>query len=104
MHNKIENKSINSFEIVNDFLLVTFNDKTEAIVNLQILRDNCPCAVCAGEKDVFGNLYKGPPQKTTEASYLVHSLQMIGHYGIKPLWKDGHDSGIFTGELIQKLV
>ncbi len=104
MHKNSGNKSITNYEIVNDFLLVSFDDDTEAIIGLQILRDNCPCALCAGETDVFGNVYKGPPQKTTDSSYQVHSIEAVGYYGLRPRWKDGHNSGIFTAELIQKLV
>jgi len=41
------NKNIQDFEVVNDLLLVNFSDGSEAIVSLQRLRDECPCAGCA---------------------------------------------------------
>ena len=41
-------------------LALSWNDKEESYVSFQLLRDNCPCAFCYGEKDVFGNIYKGP--------------------------------------------
>ena len=48
---------IKNFEIVNELLLVSFSDNSEAIVNLKTLRERCPCASCAGETDALGNLY-----------------------------------------------
>ncbi|MBN4081271.1 DUF971 domain-containing protein [Caldithrix abyssi] len=97
------NLSIENYEIVNDFLLVSFSDKSEAMIALETLRKHCPCASCEGEKDALGHLYKGPAQVFTEASFQISGLQPVGYYGLRPFWKDGHTTGIFTGELLKKL-
>ena len=44
-------------ETVNDLLLLKWEDGLEAVLELKTLREHCPCAHCAGEKDVFGNIY-----------------------------------------------
>ena len=97
------NLSIKEHEVINDMLLVSFSDGSESVISLKKLRDRCPCASCAGETDALGNLYKGPPQKLTEKSYQVNGLQSVGYYGIRPFWKDGHNTGIFTIELLKEL-
>ena len=94
---------IKNFEIVNELLLVSFSDNSEAIVNLQTLRERGPCASCAGETDALGNLYKGPEQQLIESSYQISGIQSVGYYGIRPFWKDGHNTGIYTGEMLKKL-
>ena len=94
---------IKNFEIVNELLLVSFSDNSEAIVNLKTLRERCPCASCAGETDALGNLYKGPEQKLIESSYQINGIQPVGYYGLRPFWKDGHNTGIITGELLKEL-
>ncbi len=94
---------IKNFEIVNKLLLVSFSDNSEAIVNLQTLRERCPCASCAGETDVLGNLYKCPEQKLMESSYQISGIQSVGYYGLRPFWKDGHNTGIFSADLLIKL-
>ena len=94
---------IKNFEIVNELLLVSFSDNSEAIVNLQTLRERCPCASCAGETDALGNLYKGPEQKLIESSYQISGIQPVGYYGLRPFWKDGHNTGRITGELLKEL-
>jgi len=90
-------------EIVNDLILFKWNDGLETFLKLKILRKNCPCANCEGEKDVFGNLYKGPEQILKEESYIITGIQPIGYYAIRPFWKDGHHSGIFSYTLLKNL-
>ena len=94
---------IKNFEIVNELLLVSFSDNSEAIVNLKTLRERCPCASCAGETDALGNLYKGPEQKLIGSSYQISVIQPVGYYGLRPFWKDGHNTGIITCELLKEL-
>ena len=77
---------IKNFEIVNELLLVSFSDNSEAIVNLKTLRERCPCASCAGETDALGNLYKGHDQVLSDTSYQVSSIQPVGYYGLRPFW------------------
>ena len=45
------------FEVLNDLLLLQWDNKSENALPLKPLRDNCPCAHCAGETDIFGNIY-----------------------------------------------
>ena len=65
---------IENYEIVNDILIVSFSDKTEAMVSLELLRQKCPCASCEGETDALGNLYKGPEQ------VLIHLVFKLAAY------------------------
>ena len=90
-------------EVLNDLLLLQWNDGSENALPLQGIRDNCPCAHCAGETDVFGNVYKGPPQKMKKESYILSGLQPVGYYAIRPFWKDGHHTGIYSFKLLKKL-
>ena len=95
--------SIKNFEVVNELLLITFSDSSEAVVKLKNMRQRCPCASCEGEKDALGNLYKGPEQKLNENSFLVSGVQPVGYYGLRPFWKDGHNTGIFTIKMLKEL-
>ena len=97
------NLSIKDFGTMNEFILVSFSDNTESIISLEDLRKNCPCADCAGETDALGNVYKGPPKKLNDHSYQISGLQPVGYYGLRPFWRDGHSTGIFTIELLKEL-
>lgn len=94
---------ISDTEIVNDLLLIQWSDNTDSAIPLTLLRDNCPCASCAGEKDALGNIYVGPPQKMTQQSYQLRGLQPVGYYGLRPVWSDGHSTGIYTIDFLKKL-
>ena len=94
---------LNEYEVLNDLLLLQWGDGSENVLPLKSLRDNCPCANCAGETDVFGNIYKGPPQIMNEKSYHIKGFQPVGYYAIRPFWKDGHSDGIYSYEYLKKL-
>ena len=94
---------LNEYELLNDLLLLQWGDGSENALPLKSLRDNCPCANCAGETDVFGNIYKGPPQIMNEKSYRIKGFQPVGYYAIRPFWKDGHSDGIYSYEYLNKL-
>ena len=91
------------FEVLNDLLLLQWDNKSENALPLKPIRDNCPCAHCSGETDVFGNIYEGPPQIMREESYQIRGIQSIGHYAIRPFWGDGHSDGIYSFDFLKKL-
>ena len=98
-----QNLTITNYEILSDMILIAFEDNKDIMVDLKTLRENCPCATCQGETDALGNLYKGPKPELNEKSFQINGVQPVGYYGIRPFWKDGHNTGIFTGEQLIKL-
>lgn len=95
---------IEQYEVLNDLLLIKWDDDSEAAIPLKVLRDHCPCAHCSGEKDVFGTVYKGQETKKTDASYQLMGIEPVGYYGLRPFWADNHSTGIFSGELLIKIM
>ena len=95
--------SIENYEIVNDFLLVSFSDTSESMVSLKSLRERCPCASCMGETDALGNIYKGPKRELGETAYEALNVERIGHYAIRIFWGDRHSDGLYTYEMLRKL-
>ena len=84
-------------------LAVKWNDDRESYIPLKLLRDHCPCAFCSGETDALGNRYIGKPDKLAENSFVIRKIFNVGKYGIKILWGDNHDYGIYTFEYLQSL-
>ena len=85
----------------NEFIFQIKNQ--EIAVGLKKLRLSCPCANCKGEKDVFGNIYKGPEKKLNQLSFQVHTIRAVGNYAIRIFWKDQHASGIYTFDFLKSL-
>ena len=90
-------------EVLNDLLLLQWDDGSENALQLHGLRDNCPCANCAGETDVFGNVYIGEGIRKTDLAFEVDKIEMVGHYAIRIYWKDNHNSGIYPFSLLKTL-
>ena len=42
--------SIENILLVGTELAVKWSDETESFIDVKLLRDNCPCAFCSGEK------------------------------------------------------
>ena len=83
-------------EVVGNELAVVWGDGHESYYPLEALRRSCPCAVCAGEPDLFGNVSRGPTPHYDARSFEVSGLDRIGNYGLQIRWADGHGFGIWT--------
>jgi DUF971 family protein len=58
------------------------------------LRLGCPCAACVDE--MSGRAVLDPAQVPPDVRPV--SLALVGAYGLKVTWSDGHDTGIYTFE------
>ena len=84
-------------------LALKWNDGAEHFVPLEALRRACPCASCAGETDVLGNVARGPKTKFSEASFQIKRFQPVGDYAVQIFWKDGHGTGLYSHELLRAM-
>lgn len=92
-----------NIQIIGEELAIKWEDNSESYIRLDVLRRKCPCAGCQGEVDVMGNLYKGPDQKLTPRAFQLTRLESVGGYAIQPIWADGHSSGLFAFEYLQRI-
>jgi DUF971 family protein len=84
-------------------LAIKWDDGAESFIALETLRRACPCAGCAGERDIMGQLHKGPDQPLSPRSFQLARLELVGGYAVQPLWADGHQSGIFSFDYLRRL-
>jgi DUF971 family protein len=94
--------SVESMTVIGQELAIRWTDGTESYFGLELLRRNCPCALCAGEKDLLGHVYRGE-SKLTPKSFQLKRCTTVGGYGIQPEWMDGHGSGIFSFNYLRSL-
>jgi len=93
---------LENMTVIGDELALRWTDRLESYFPLEFLRKRCPCALCAGEKDILGNLYKGTV-KLGPASVQLKRCVVVGGYGIQPEWLDGHSSGIYSFNYLRSL-
>ena len=86
-----------------DYVSLLWSDGHEGTTNIHSLRDQCPCAGCSGETVLFRSYVPPEPEKGTPGRYELRNVEVIGGYGLKIVWGDGHDTGIYTWEHLRSL-
>jgi ATP-binding protein involved in chromosome partitioning len=92
-------------------LLISWADSSESQLSSEILRRQCPCAECRERR---GDTSHAKPligkkrslsivQNTLEEQLGLETIWGVGQYAIGIRWSDGHDSGIYTFELLAEL-
>ena len=82
-------------------LRIIWSDGHITRMSLQHFRDECPCAGCRGESDIFGEV-RMPMQLpiATPDKYELKKLSPIGNYAVAAAWGAGHDSGIYSWDYL----
>ena len=104
---KANKKRPDSIAVDNDQgqLLVAWKDGSTSIHSLTELRRGCPCALCRQLRDEPGvqEQQQAAPGElglindvAATATDQVERWEPVGRYGIRIVWRDGHDTGIFT--------
>lgn len=83
-------------------LTFTWADGITATIAVEKLREECPCAFCKGET-IMGTTYVFAIKQFTPGMNELLSLTPVGNYGVQAVWKDGHDSGIYTWETLREI-
>lgn len=90
-------------QVIGGELAVRWDDGSETYVSLETLRRFCPCAGCMGEKDIMGNVYKAPERPYGAGAFEIDRLVPVGGYAVQPVWRDGHNTGLYTWEWIRRV-
>lgn len=64
---------------------------------MEYLRVSCPCAKCCGHTPDQAQLIDGKQEIT------IRSITPVGHYAVKILFSDDHDSGLYSWETLYDL-
>ena len=78
-------------------LEVAFGDAERYSLAFEFLRVHSPSAAVQGH---------GPGQEVLQVGkrdVTVSAIEPVGHYAIKPVFSDGHESGIFTWAYLREL-
>lgn len=83
-------------QVIGNELAIRWQDGSESYVALEKLRRACPCAGCKGETDITGQVHHAPDMPLSPRSFDVREIKRVGGYGIQPVWRDGHSTGIYS--------
>lgn len=90
-------------QVIGNSLAIKWSDQTESFITFEWLRRHCPCAGCQGEKDIMGNVYKNAPKPLAANAFELQSLNKVGGYALRPQWSDGHNTGLFSYDYLQRV-
>jgi len=77
---------------------IDWSDGQRRLYSVEELRLNCPCAACESRKSG-----RTPPPPQVDPDLAIRAMDPVGGYGYKIRFSDGHDTGIFTIELLHEL-
>jgi DUF971 family protein len=95
-------QGLENMTVIGNELALRWSDGLETYLPLDFLRKRCPCALCAGETDLLGNVYQAESRLGPESLQLKRCT-MVGGYGLQPEWMDGHASGIYSFSYLRSL-
>ena len=89
---------------VGDRLLIDWSDGFHGEITFRKLRESCPCATCNEKRHQPPN----PLQILSETELRAGdptpvAMEPRGAYAYQIVWNDGHDTGIFSLDLLRKL-
>ena len=97
-------KKPRSVELLADegMLCVRWSDGTRSRYDLNGLRRSCPCALCREAREQSDELILLSGEAIS-ATAEAQRVDFVGRYGLRILWEDGHDQGIYTFDFLRQL-
>jgi DUF971 family protein len=86
-------------------LCITWSDGQTQTLTVRTLRDHCPCASCRERRQGQPHEPELLPVLRPEETKPLRIIQMrpVGNYAYSISFSDGHDTGIYTLELLREL-
>jgi DUF971 family protein len=88
-----------------EHLRIRWADGEESVIPLVVLRRACPCAACQAAR---AERERSPlpiiqPGENQPARIVAETAELMGNYGLRIRWLDGHEAGIYDFALLRSL-
>lgn len=92
-----------SVDTKKDEVRITWKDNHQSTFSFDLLRNQCPCALCDEERRKAEEepLFLRP--HITGELLPERPAELVGQYAIQFFWKDGHNAGIYSFDYLRKL-
>jgi DUF971 family protein len=84
-------------------LSVKWNDDKISEIQLTKLRDECPCVNCKGESVILESYIPIKSPFKAAGFYEIKSIEPVGNYAVQIFWQDGHDTGIYSWDILRNI-
>lgn len=94
---------------------IEWEDGEKSVYTRPYLREHCPCATCKGThgppttlvkeqpKKARFNIMTGPKPPPAHVAFEIKAVEPVGQYGIRFVWGDDHDTGIYAYRYLRLL-
>ena len=88
---------------------IDWKDGHRSEFTLAYLRDECPCAGCTGahgtepQKTNYSAPKPANPFPMFQPTLKMTGVEEVGHYAVRIMWSDGHNSGIYSFEHLRNI-
>jgi DUF971 family protein len=88
-----------------EVLIVVWADGRVCRYPLGPLRLACPCVECRGGHSKMGQQYDPPNllDLVPLQHYQADKVEIVGNYALQFFWSDGHHTGIYTWDYLDRL-
>lgn len=86
-----------------NLLSAEWADGFKATITLEKLRDECPCALCQHERENREKETMMLLNTFVKGKYELKALDKVGNYAVRAVWGDGHDTGLYTWEVLRAI-
>lgn len=94
---------LNSIKKLNKFLISTaWSDGFSAVIKMNDLRKNCPCAECQ-EKRIEKSKKVAALPVVRKGEFLLEKITPAGNYALNFEWADGHNLGYYDWQMLRNL-
>lgn len=99
-----EKKSVTAEEValIGREVAIRWSDGEEDFFDMESLRALSPSAETQGEVDILGVKHGGSDQKSYPG-VRVKAHEPVGAYGIRFIFTDGHNTGIYSFDYLRKI-
>jgi DUF971 family protein len=81
-------------------LRIAWSDGVARVYTVRQLRDACPCATC---RETRAAAKSSSPMPDVLPALTVNGMIPVGNYAYSVSFSDGHDTGIYTFDLLREL-
>ena len=78
---------------------IEWSDGHKGVYPIRYLRLHCPCAACTDEWT--GELKL--KDEDVPLLMMLKDIEPVGHYALRFIWSDGHDTGLYTFGNLRKM-
>lgn len=91
-----------NLQLVGQEVAIVWSDGRESYLPFARLRAASPSAETQGERDIFGQQHGGHEPRSFDGVQ-VTGWEQVGNYAIRFDFSDGHRTGLYTYDYLQKL-